>query len=407
MHPIARAALLGLAAVALVAGPSAAPAAADTGLDWADQPARTVTDQCGDVLFVGVRGSGEEWPWGPTIERVREVLIAHTEHVDGDRPRAQVREIALDFPAASPYTLTDIGVERLLFDEEMPDNDYLRSVEAGRAELHRILDDSATRCPNERWVLAGFSQGAQVITETLAERGEAPQLAGALLFGNPLHYPTQQVTEFGTGDDSATGLVAAVHYLRETAQVARDSDDRIGLKAVIRTTLAMSEGDLAMPRMQRVARYHAMEIPESLRHRVISVCNAGDIICDAGSPLARVMLGASTITSETDRARPIHQGYDEALIAEAAAALIGDLLANLPERPGGPPARTEPEADAAWRIPVEAIGALAGGGLLLAAGAGVTVARRRRRMVDDDTDWHLLSDDEDDDQHTGSRQLSA
>ncbi|MGJ3508263.1 cutinase family protein [Enemella sp. A6] len=402
MHSVVRAALVGLAAVTLVAGPTAVPAAADTGLTWPDQPARSAGGECGDVLFIGVRGSGEEWPYGPTVERIRQVLVDRTSQVDGDRPRSRVREIALDFPAASPYTLTDIGVEKLMFSEEMPDNDYQRSVDAGRAELHRVLDDAAARCPGERWVLAGFSQGAQVITETLAERGEAPQLAGALLFGNPLHYPSQQVTEFGNGPDTAVGLVAAVHYLRETAQVARDDEDKIGLRAVIRTTLAMSEGDVAMTRMHRVARYHRMEIPEALKHRVVSVCNAGDIICDAGSPLARVMLGASTITVETDRARPIHQGYDERIIAESAEILIGDLLANLPEKPDG---TTRPEADAATRMPVEAIGAIAGGGLLLAAGAASVLRRRRHQL--EDTDWHLLTEDEDDDQRPGRSELSA
>lgn len=409
-----KAALTGLAVAGLIAGPAVAPAAADTGLAWPEEPgAGVVMTDCADILFVGVRGSGEEWPYGPTVERVREVLIDHTgTPLDDDQPPVTVREVALDFPATSPYSLTDIGADILLFAEEIPDNAYLRSVDAGRAELARVLDDSAERCPNEKWVLVGFSQGAQVITETLADRGEAPQLLGALLFGNPLHYPSQQGTEFGTAAPSATGLVAAVHYLRETAQVARDSQDEIGLKAVIRTTLAMSSGEIAMPRMQRVARYHRMEIPESIAGRVVSVCDAGDIICDAGSGLARVMLGASTISAETDRARPIHQGYDERIITEAAMALIGDMLAVEPQPPEEePPPETEPDEDAApvtRRMPVEAIGVTAGAGLLLAAGTGLAVRRRRRAALDDDTDWHLLTDDVvDEEQPPGDRELSA
>lgn len=384
-----RAVASGVAALVVAAGAAVLPAAADTGLDWPEEPARTVDDQCAHILFVGARGSGEEWPYGPTIERVRDVLLRSTAETPGDRPRASVREIALDFPATSPYSLTDIGIEQLLFDDEIPDNDYLRSVADGRAELHWILDDSAERCPDERWVLVGFSQGAQVINETLAERGDSPQLAGVLLLGNPLHYPTQGGTEYGTADDSMIGLVAALHYLRETAQVGRASDDEIGLKAVIRTTLAMSDGDIAMPRLLRVAHEHRMELPESVADRVVSVCDDGDIICDAGNALARIMLGASTMTQETDQARPIHTGYSERIIAEASAALVEDLLANIPDEvPSTPEPTPEPEPEA--EFPVELVGAGAGVGLAAAVGVGLLVRRLRRpsdevELHDDDS----------------------
>lgn len=373
MRVLLRAVAAGIAALTVAAGTMVLPAAADTGLDWPDEPARTVDDQCAHILFVGARGSGEEWPYGPTIERVRDVLLRMTIDAPGDRPRAAVREVALDYPATSPYSLTNIGIEQLLFDDQIPDNDYLRSVEAGRAELHRILDDSASRCPDERWVLVGFSQGAQVINETLAERGNAPQLAGAVLLGNPLHYPTQGGTEYGTADESMIGLVAALHYLRETAQVSRAVDDEIGLKAVIRTTLAMSEGEITLPRMQRVAEEHRMQLPEGIAERVVSVCDDGDIICDAGSALARVMLGASTMTQETDQARPIHTGYSERVVAEAAAELVEDVLANLPDE-----VPVEPEPEPEVEFPVELVGAGAGVGLAAALGVGLLVRRLRR-----------------------------
>ncbi|GAE76975.1 serine esterase cutinase [Cutibacterium acnes JCM 18918] len=73
--------------------------------------------------------------------------------------------------------------------------------------------------PKEWVVLAGFfSQGSQAITQALAQTDTPQRLAGAILVGNPDHYPGQNVQEVsGDADQSAIGMAAILYYLRERA----------------------------------------------------------------------------------------------------------------------------------------------------------------------------------------------
>ena len=58
-------------------------------------------------------------------------------------------------------------------------------------------------------VLAGFSQGSQAITQALAQTDTPQRLAGAILVGNPDHYPGQNVQEVsGDADQSAIGMTS-------------------------------------------------------------------------------------------------------------------------------------------------------------------------------------------------------
>lgn len=64
---------------------------------------------------------------------------------------------------------------------------YADSVAQGRHELAAYLADRAATCPNERYVLGGWSQGAQVIGEGLFDVSASirARIAFVALFGDP------------------------------------------------------------------------------------------------------------------------------------------------------------------------------------------------------------------------------
>lgn len=72
-------------------------------------------------------------------------------------------------------------------------HDYGRSVDVGVSELVAYLVDRTSRCTSTRFVVGGYSQGAQVITEALAKlAADHPsaltRLDFAAMFGDPKLY---------------------------------------------------------------------------------------------------------------------------------------------------------------------------------------------------------------------------
>jgi hypothetical protein len=69
----------------------------------------------------------------------------------------------------------------------LPTNPYDSSVSEGRSELVAYLSDRAAACPNETYVLGGWSQGAQVTGEALPKlsREVRDRIAFVALFGDP------------------------------------------------------------------------------------------------------------------------------------------------------------------------------------------------------------------------------
>lgn len=66
-------------------------------------------------------------------------------------------------------------------------NDYGRSVSTGKQNLAAKIAETAKTCPNTRFVLAGYSQGAQVIADALPNI-PSDQILAVGLFGEPKLY---------------------------------------------------------------------------------------------------------------------------------------------------------------------------------------------------------------------------
>lgn len=304
-------ALLLVVTLAMVGTPGAAQA----------DPAGPVSSErassmpCADLLFVGARESGGILPYGAVIGPIRDRLRAHW--------RGTMREVYLDYPAADPHELSRGDLEGLIFDVEPPLPRYQSSVAQGVASLRRVLDDSTHRCPTEQVILAGLSQGAQVITETLSKDTAVPRLRGALLLGNPLHHPGQNVRELdGEVSSPAIGLEALLAYLRTVAAPGPERTREQSVHAVIGAVLSLYEGATPASDIAAALRLSPANIPAADYSHVFSVCLEGDMVCDAAGPLSRVLAQQSTLDHEFDIARPQHLGYDAAVVARSLEAIL-------------------------------------------------------------------------------------
>lgn len=165
--------------------------------------------ECADILFVGIRGSGQSEylasGFGPEISVARDgFMSALPEGVT-------VREVALDYEALSVpnIAVVDFALE----------NAFIESVLGGVDELVGVLLDSYMHCEDERWVVAGYSQGAWVAHMALSSiSGVGPERLGALmLVANPGRTPLQQFELLGTAQIPGSGvgqLFAGINPMR-------------------------------------------------------------------------------------------------------------------------------------------------------------------------------------------------
>lgn len=138
--------------------------------------------RCVDLLILFARGSGQNGVGHPLTEQ-NEFFGRVRSHVPGGLSIAEYRlgqEGELEghlYPAVDvPWAV--VGSAR-----------YGGSVKAGIREMTSLLRDRAQRnCPQERWILGGYSQGAHVVGTTVAEqltRSERRRIAFVALFGDP------------------------------------------------------------------------------------------------------------------------------------------------------------------------------------------------------------------------------
>lgn len=127
-------------------------------------------DGCADVSVIGARGSGQVG-YGSQVGDVVAGIVS-----DAERIGLSVDDTPLDYPAIS---LAD-SFGLALFTGE-----YDRSVETGVTALTGELDRIRADCPSSRIVLIGYSQGAQVIKQTMASRPPIDRIESVVLLGDP------------------------------------------------------------------------------------------------------------------------------------------------------------------------------------------------------------------------------
>ena len=267
---------------------------------------------CASVMFVGVRGSGETPPYGDTITSIRDALAQKW------RGKGTVRQVYLNYPAADPHTLQNTPMSSLLFDSTMPSTEYFDSAALGAKKLIALLNTEKKQCPKEWVVLAGFSQGSQAITQALAQTDTPQRLAGAILVGNPDHYPGQNVQEVsGDADQSAIGMAAILYYLRERANATPGANRDAQMRAIIEATLSLSQNSINQKALDADMSKAGAAIPAEAYPETYSVCMKGDPVCDTAPALTRILTLQSTWQDELNQGRPIHMGYTRTVMEGA------------------------------------------------------------------------------------------
>ena len=146
--------------------------------------------------------------------------------------------------------------------------DYMTSVDAGTAALGGQYAAFTAQCPTTKVVLAGYSQGAMVVHRNLQTLGANPNLAAALLIADGDRIP----------DDTTVNIGSASTDPEKTGGAAQDWP---------------------------ILAHAPAKLPANVGVRTISVCDAGDAVCDYDpdadevSPTA-VAIHTSYTTAESD-----------------------------------------------------------------------------------------------------------
>ena len=172
-------------------------------------------EHCASTYFVAIRGSGEEPKdkslenyesspgepayvkssgmnadtkgMGDTIAAVfREFHEQLDRHQNGPNAPGPVQARALTYPAI-PVNLADLSYR----------DRYQRSVKVGASQLGRQLRAISASCNNARVVIAGYSQGADVINKSMGEAQRTndqalfSQVKKIVVLGDPSHLPNR------------------------------------------------------------------------------------------------------------------------------------------------------------------------------------------------------------------------
>jgi len=289
--------------------------------------ARAIGATCADVLFIGARGSGEELTDvdGRLVEdgygRVVRIL---RDGAEGAYVGAgTVRQYTLDYSAVAIGSLaTDFAASIASFARLHGPvvSAFLESADSGAAKLRAILEDSHQRCPKERWVLAGYSQGALTIHSALIGLDAPEQLAAAVLVADPARDST-----------NADAAPSVFH-----------GSPVIGGQGVV--SLAHESGVLAMTAPLDI--YEELgAMPQGVRSKVIEVCNEGDVVCDTSRtlPVADLLVNPAAWSEDlVSRAYKVHghygtddasaSGISESVLAGYGGDAVNRILAPLTQQ---------------------------------------------------------------------------
>ncbi len=191
---------------------------------------------CPDVHWMGAAGSGERTEYDMTANEGMGDIVYQSYQALQQQLAQEGRTItaeAVNYPAKD--VPPDAGVGDWL--------DYMGSVDVGTAALGGQFAEFTARCPESKVVLAGYSQGAMVVHRNLAAIGANPNLAAALLIADGDRHP----------DDTTVNIGTASPDPEKTGGAAQDWPILAHAPALL---------------------------PANIGVRTISVCDAGDAVCD-------------------------------------------------------------------------------------------------------------------------------
>ena len=131
---------------------------------------------CPTLQFIGVRGSGEHSGFGHTVGSV-------LSHINASKQLSAVGNETVD------YWAVDVNVWEPKY---FPN--YMSSVKQGLTNLGDAITDFRKRCGSSPMVLAGYSQGAEVIDHWLNSGADRKNVVGVALLGDPRFNPDNGTT---------------------------------------------------------------------------------------------------------------------------------------------------------------------------------------------------------------------
>lgn len=223
-------------------------------------------ESCEAIAFIGVRGSGqgqsEERGYGRFVNEAREKFVEQI------AKRYTVKEVAINYQAKRFNAATVLFAPNGM-------NDFLDSEEQGRDEVIRTLSQLNDACPNQLFVLVGYSQGAMAVHDALVS---------------------------GAGSLSVLNQIAAVELIADPMRVRRSPTN---------------EGSGSGPGAFTLVGGLPVDVPDDLKKVTRSYCIELDPICDSVEAISRSPKGAGPVAALRlalflDRITDIHtQGYSE------------------------------------------------------------------------------------------------
>ncbi len=149
--------------------------------------ATSISSSCDDVQFIFARGTGQELNekeflafQGEITSLINELMpdLKRSFYELGSASQNGFRYPATDIGFISAISTTISGGSAFKFG---------KSVDQGINELKTYISNTSSSCPNTKFVLGGYSQGAMVITKSLASL-DSEQIIYAANFGDPKLY---------------------------------------------------------------------------------------------------------------------------------------------------------------------------------------------------------------------------
>lgn len=153
--------------------------------------ALAVDEVCSDVQIVFARGSGQ----GPGEGEYQRFIEKISETINQSIVTVRSYELGTEsygsfkYPAVSVADVSNGNAVGAKLSAGMA-NDYGESVKQGVNELHLYMLKRVTKCPNIKFILGGYSQGAQVMGQAMIDMPERvrPNIVFTGLFGDPKLY---------------------------------------------------------------------------------------------------------------------------------------------------------------------------------------------------------------------------
>lgn len=244
---------------------------------------------CPDVHWMGAAGSGERTEYDMANNAGMGDIVYASYQALQSQLAQEGRTITAE---AVNYPATDVPPDAGIGDWL----GYMGSVDAGTAALGGQYADFTARCPESKVVLAGYSQGAMVVHRNLAAIGANPNLSAALLIADGDRHP----------DDTTVNIGTASTDPEKTGGAAQDWPILAHAPAIL---------------------------PANIGVRTISVCDAGDAVCDYDPDVDEVSATAVAI----------HTSYDVSdSDGQMWTWMVKQLLGSSPESVPAPPVSEGP-----------------------------------------------------------------